>query len=71
MYLHQLAWFLLPSSGMLPTTLAAVASRFTEPLSHPLAVLTAGFFSPGSFGEQAVWPVARVAWRLLHVLLAL
>lgn len=53
---------------MTPTSLA---SRFLEPLTHPLAAASGGVLSIGMLTDPHALAVLRVALRLLRLLLAL
>ncbi len=57
---------------MMPFPTASVlANRFLEPLSHPWALLGGGLLGGGTLFPGAVGDGARLAWRLLCLLLAL
>ncbi|MDD5562831.1 MAG: hypothetical protein PHQ91_03880 [Thermoanaerobaculaceae bacterium] len=57
---------------MMPLPTASVlANRVLEPLSHPWAVLGGGLLGGGALFPGAVGDGARLAWRLLCLLLAL
>ncbi len=55
---------------MTPIAAGTVASRLLEPLTHPWAIVAGGAVSLGAFGDGPA-AVARIAWRLLQLLLAL
>jgi hypothetical protein len=56
---------------MLPLAAESVATRFTEPLLHPVTVLLDATVSGSPVFETTVVPVVQVVWRLLGFLLAL
>ena len=66
-----LARSLLTSCGMLPFAAENLASRFTEPLLHPAAILLDATVSGSPVLETTIAPVVQLAWRLLGFLLAL
>ncbi len=58
--------------GMVPfPTASALANRFLEPLSHPWAVVGGGLLGGGTLLSGVLGDGARLAWRLLCLLLAL
>ena len=59
-------------AGMVPfPSASALANRFLEPLSHPWAVVGGGLLGGGTLYSGALGEGARLAWRLLCLLLAL
>ncbi len=67
-----MAKFLLPQASMMsPAVPGNLASRFLEPLAHPLTAVTAGVLSAGVLGSEMPVTALRVALRLLRLLLAL
>ena len=61
-----------PLPVMMPfPSVSLLAGRFLEPLSKPWAVIGAGVVGGGAFRAAAIAQGARLAWRLLTVLLAL
>ncbi len=59
-------------AGMVPFPSASVlANRFLEPLSRPWAVVGGGLLGGGTLVSGALVDGARLAWRLLCLLLAL
>jgi hypothetical protein len=57
---------------MVPFPSASVlANRFLEPLTHPWAVVGGGVLGGGTLLSGALGDGARLAWRLLCLLLAL
>ncbi|MEW6338613.1 MAG: hypothetical protein ACOY3Y_05785 [Acidobacteriota bacterium] len=49
----------------------ALAGRCLEPLTHPWAVVSGGLLSAGVVDDQQLRLFARVAWRLLQLLICL
>lgn len=68
MVLCCLATFLLLMPVMLTP---ALAGRCLEPLTHPWAVISGGLLSAGVVDDQQVRLFARVAWRILQLLICL
>lgn len=56
---------------MSPIPIAAVASRFLEPLTHPWAVIGGGVLGGGAASGDAALIVVRLALRLIRLLLVL
>jgi hypothetical protein len=56
---------------MVPAAPGNLASRFLEPLAHPWTAVSGGVLSAGLFDSDMPVTALRVAWRLLHLLLAL
>jgi len=50
---------------------AALTSRLLEPLTHPWTVVIGGVLSTGLLPDDRAIFLARVAWRLLRLLLSL
>jgi len=63
-----MARLLLGLSVMIHATLT---SRLLEPLTHPLSVATGGALAAGLFPDDRALFLARVAWRVLRLLLSL
>ena len=53
------------------TSVSVLAGRFLDPLTRPWAVVGGGVFAGGAFQVAAIAQGARLAWRLLNVLLTL
>jgi hypothetical protein len=71
-YLKYLARILLPGSGMVEWSSAALSSRFLEPLLHPWSLAASGLLGGGgSAGMDALGQGVRVVWRLFGLLLSL
>lgn len=49
----------------------ALASRFVEPLTHPVTALGGGILSASFLEGRTLEVVVEAAWRLLRLLLAL
>ncbi len=63
---------LQPPKGMMPfTSVSVLAGRFLEPLTRPWAVVGGGVLAGGAVHMAAIAQGARLAWRLLGVLLTL
>ncbi len=59
-------------TGMMPfTSVSVLAGRFLEPLTRPWAVVGGGVAAGGALHVAAIAQGARLAWRLLNVLLTL
>lgn len=63
-----MAGVLLCTGGMIHATLT---SRLLEPLTHPLNVVTGGALAAGLLPDDRALFLARVAWRVLRLLLSL
>jgi hypothetical protein len=66
-----MAGFLHTALAMLSLAPAQLASRFVEPLAHPWAVMAGFLVSTPLLANDASVTALRLAWRLLHLLLAL
>ncbi len=53
------------------TSVSVLAGRFLEPLTRPWAVVGGGVLAGGAVHMAAIAHGARLAWRLLSVLLTL
>lgn len=62
---------MLSLPGMMPLAPESVVSRFAEPLLHPATLILTDLLTGGSAARETVIPVARVAWRLLQLLLSI
>lgn len=56
---------------MNPLAPATLASRFVDPLSHPVTALGGGLLSASFLEGRTLEVVVEAAWRLLRLLLAL
>lgn len=63
-----MASLLLMAGAMFHATLT---SRLLEPLTHPWTAVTGGALSAGLLPDDRALDLARVAWRLLRLLLSL
>ncbi len=69
---HPLAEDLQRAVGMMPfTSVSVLAGRFLEPLTKPWAAVGGGLAVGGAAHIAAIAQGARLAWRLLAVLLTL